>query len=226
MKISIITAFPNSFAPLKESIVKRAGEKNLLELNILNLRDFASDERKTIDDRPFGGGAGMLLQIEPIYKALKSLNIYPTRDEKTKVVLMSVKGKTWNQSMASDHSKLGHLVIICGHYEGVDNRVVENLIDSEISIGNFILSGGELAAMVVTDSIVRLIDGVLGNNESAVTETSFFNGGKRSEHPQYTRPEVFKTEEGEEWSVPKVLLSGNHGEIEKWKEENSKETSN
>lgn len=221
LKIDIITAFPNAFSFLNESIIKRAKEKNLVEINIVDLRQFADDKRKTIDDKPFGGGAGMLLQVEPLYRAIKSL-----KGENSKVVLTSAGGSTWNQEAAKHYSEeIKHLIIICGHYEGVDHRITEHLVDEEVSIGNYVLSGGELASMVIIDSIVRLMPGALGNELSSITETSFNSDHKVSEHPQYTRPEVFKTDEGEEWGVPKILLSGNHVEIEKWKEENSKKAS-
>lgn len=220
MKISIITAFPNSFSFLSESIPKRAVEKGLLEIEILDLRKYGIGKWKKIDDKPYAGGAGMLMQIEPIYNTLKSLGVYPKRDSKTKIILTSARGKEWNQNLATSYSsEIEHLVIICGHYEGIDHRVAENLIDEEISIGKYILSGGELAAQVISDSIIRLLPGVVGNTESIIEETQFSSEGKVIEHPQYTRPEVFKTDEGEEWSVPEILLSGNHGEVEKWKEE-------
>lgn len=222
MKFSIITAFPNSFAPLKESIVKRSQDKGLVEINIVDLRNFTDDSRKTIDDKPFGGGAGMLLQVEPVYRALKSIGVYPDRDERTRVLLTSARGFTWSQSQAEGFKdNFEHIVIICGHYEGVDHRVVEHLVDAEVSIGNFILSGGELASMIIVDSIVRLIPGVVGKEESVAIETEFTDEGKFIEYPHYSRPEVFKTDEGEEWGVPSVLLSGNHAEIEKWRKENT-----
>lgn len=223
MKFYIITAFPNSFSPLFESIVKRAQEKNLIELKIIDLKNFGLGKWKKIDDKPFGGGAGMLLQIEPIYNALKSIGYYPKKPQKSKVILVSARGTNWNQNLAKKFkTDLKEVVIICGHYEGVDQRVIDNMVDEEISIGNYILSGGELASMVIVDSITRLIDGTLGNSESAETETQFNEDGtKVSEYPQYTRPEVFLTDEGEEWKTPEVLLSGNHTEIEKWKEKNT-----
>lgn len=226
MKFYIITAFPNSFTPLFESIVKRAQDKKLIEINIIDLKNFGHGKWKKIDDKPFGGGAGMLLKIEPIYLALKSIGFYPKKPAESKVILTSARGKTWDQSIAETYSKqIKEVVIICGHYEGVDQRVIDHLIDEEISIGNYILSGGELASMILVDSITRLIDGSLGNLESAKTETIFNpDGTKKIEYPQYTRPEVFKTEENDEWLVPKVLLSGNHSEIDKWKENQKKLT--
>ncbi len=222
-KLYIITAFPNSFTPLKESIVKRAQEKKLVELDIVDLKKFGEGRWNKIDDRPFGGGAGMLLEVGPIYRALKSINFYPTRPQNSKILLTSARGADWEQGRAKHFAqKVDNLVIICGHYEGVDNRVVEHLIDEEVSIGNYILSGGELASMVIVDSIIRLLPGALGNEESAEFETQFKpDGTKHTEHPQYTRPEIFKTDEGEEWNVPKILLSGNHAEIDKWKAQQS-----
>lgn len=220
MRFDILTTFPNSFSALQESIVKRAQEKSIIELYIHNLRDFSLDKHKTTDDSPFGGGAGMLMKIEPIYLALKSLGVYPKKDSKTKIILTSAKGTPWSQSMAQEFStELDRVVIICGHYEGVDNRVSEHLIDQEISIGNYVLSGGEIPSMVIVDSIARLVDGVLGNKESIIKESHSQDFNK--EYPQYTRPAVFKTEEGVELKVPDVLLSGNHALIDKWNLENS-----
>lgn len=221
MRFDILTTFPESFSALQQSIVKRAGEKGLVEINIHNLRDFTSDKHKTTDDSPFSGGAGMLMKIEPIYKALKQLGVYPTRDLKTKVILTSAKGVAWNQSLAAEWSiKLDRVVIICGHYEGVDHRVVEKLIDQEVSIGSYVLSGGEIPAMVIVDSVTRLIDGALGNSESLQDESH--SGGLSEEYPQYTRPATFQTEEGEEWGIPDILLSGDHKKIQEWKKTNSK----
>lgn len=219
MKFTIITAFPEAFSYLNESIPKRAVEKKLVEIEILNLRDFTSDKWKSIDDKPFGGGHGMLMMVEPIYKALKSIGVYPKRSKKTKIILLSAKGQRWHQSKVESYQlELGHIVLICGHYEGIDERVAEHLIDEEISIGNYILSGGELGAMVVVDSIIRLVPGVVGAEESVKDETKFTGESVFPEYPQYTRPASFKTEEGEEWEVPEILTSGNHAEIERWKE--------
>ena len=221
MQFDILTTFPEAFSYLNESIIKKAQEKGKIKINIHNLRDWASDKHQTTDDTPFGGGAGMLMKVEPIYKALKSLGVYPTRDSKTKVILTSAKGKTWNQQMVTEYSQqLERVVIICGHYEGIDQRVSEFLCDEEISIGNYVLSGGELASMVIVDSISRLITGVLGNEESLKDESH--NPEIEAEYPQYTRPATFKTDEGEEWTIPEVLLSGNHKQIEEWRKANSK----
>lgn len=221
MKFDILTTFTNSFSAIQESIVKRAADKGLVEVKIHNLRDWATDNHKTTDDSPFGGGAGMLMKIEPIYKALKDLGVYPTRDSKTKVILTSAKGTTWAQPVAAEWAaNLERIVIICGHYEGVDHRVVEHLIDEEISIGNYVLSGGEIPAMVIVDSVSRLIQGVLGNQDSLTNESH--SGEISAEYPQYTRPATFKTEEGQEWGIPEILLSGDHQKITDWQEKNSK----
>lgn len=218
IKFDILTLFPEVFSYLNESMLKRAQEKGLIEVNIHNIRDWsAKDVHQTIDDKPFGGGAGMLIKVEPIYRALKDLGVYPNNDPKTKVFLTSPKGSSWTQSRAVDaKDNLERIVLICGHYEGFDHRIAEHLVSEEVSVGNYVLSGGELPSMIIIDSIARLIDGVLGNIESPKDETSF-EAEVDPEYPQYTRPSTFKTDEGEEWSVPEVLLSGNHKEIENWK---------
>lgn len=221
MRFDILTTFPESFSAIQQSIVKRAGEKGLVEINIHNLRDFTLDKHKTTDDSPFSGGAGMLMKIEPIYKALKQLGVFPLRDSKTKVILTSAKGTSWTQSLATEWSnELDRVVIICGHYEGVDHRVVEKLIDQEVSIGSYVLSGGEIPAMVIVDSITRLIEGALGNSKSLQDESH--SGSFSEEYPQYTRPATFQTEEGELWGIPDILLSGDHKKIQEWKKANSK----
>jgi tRNA (guanine37-N1)-methyltransferase len=216
MKFHILTLFPESFSYLQESIIKRAVKNGLIEIKIHNLRDWANDKHKTADDRPFGGNPGMLMKLEPIYKALKDLGFYPKNNPKKRVILTSAKGAVWNQQLAKAHSEdYEEILIICGHYEGVDHRVVEHLIDEEISIGNYVLSGGELPSMILIDSIARLVPGVLGNSDSLIDESN--NISDESEYPQYTRPASFNTDENEEWTVPEILLSGNHKEIEKWK---------
>jgi len=218
MQFDILTTFPKSFSYLDESIIKRAKSKNLITVNVHDLRKWASDKHKTTDDTPFGGGAGMLMKIEPIYKALKELGVYPKRDADTRVILTSAKGRVWTQQVAMEYKeKLKRVVIICGHYEGVDHRVSEFLIDEEISIGNYVLSGGELPAMIICDSVSRLISGVLGNEESLTEESH--NKDDFLEYPQYTRPAIFTTEEGGNWKVPDVLLSGNHKEIDNWRKD-------
>lgn len=207
MKIDILTLFPDMFAPLKESIIKRAVDKKLLEINIVDIREFSKDKHKKCDDYPFGGGAGMLMQVEPLYYAIKSV-----QDEKSKLIFPSPQGKVFNQNMAKELSEEEHLVFICGHYEGVDERIFTLFNIEEISLGDFILTGGELPSMVMVDAISRLVDGVI-SRESLENE-SFSNG--LLEYPQYTRPSSFLG-----LDVPEVLLSGNHQEIEKWRNEQS-----
>lgn len=219
MKVDIITLFPEVFAPFLEwSMIKKAREKETLEIEVHNLRKWGIDQRGTVDDRPYGGGPGMILRIEPIYNALKEL-----KKSKTKVILLSPKGKTFNQKMARKLAKTDHLILICGHYEGVDERVRKYLVDEEISIGNYVLSGGEIPAMVLVDAVSRLLPGVLEKEGAAEIES--FSPGLRKmvnekcsdeqlliEFPQYTRPPKFKG-----WKVPKVLLSGDHQKITQWR---------
>ena len=211
MKIDIITLFPKMFeGPFRESIIKRAQEKSLVEIKIHDLRKWGIGKHRQVDDRPFGGGVGMLLMVEPIYKALKELKVKKQESEKVKVILLSPQGGVFAQKKAKELSKLDRLVLIAGRYEGFDSRIREHLIDEEISIGNYVLTGGELPAMIITDTIVRLIPGVLKKADATKLESHSKIG--YTEHPQYTRPEKFKN-----WSVPKVLLSGNHAKIESWK---------
>lgn len=220
MKIDILTLFPEMFdGPFSESIIKRAQEKKLVEINIHNLRDWAEDKHKTVDDKPYGGGAGMVLMVEPIFNALQDLkaqdaNSLPS-SHNPHTILLSPQGKVFNQQKAQELSKLDHVILIAGHYEGFDERIREHLVDEEISIGDYVLTGGELPAMVVVDSIVRLIPGVLGDKESLANETHSEPG--HTKHPVYTRPEEFKG-----WKVPEVLLSGNHKEIKAWKQKEAK----
>jgi tRNA (guanine37-N1)-methyltransferase len=209
MKIDILTLFPKMFrGPFEESIIARAQKENFVKINIYDLRRWSRDHRKTVDDRPYGGGTGMILMIEPIYYALEELK-QKTKAPSCKVILLGPKGKVFTQSKARKLAQLNHLILIAGHYEDVDHRVRKYLIDEEISIGDYILTGGELPAMVIVDSIVRLIPGVLKKSE-AIQSESFTQG--LLEYPQYTRPENFKG-----WKVPKILLSGNHKKIEKWR---------
>jgi len=211
MKFDIITIFPKIFdSYFNESIIKRAQQKKLVKINIHNLRKYTTDLHKTIDDRPYGGGFGMVLMVEPIYKAIKKIkNI----NKKTKVILMSPKGKKFNQKMAMRFSKLDQLIIISGRYEGVDERVAKHIADEEVSIGEYILTGGEIPAMVIVDSVTRLIPGVI--KKGSLIEESFSSFSK--EYPQYTRPEKIKID-NKERRVPKVLLSGNHKKIKEWKQ--------
>lgn len=221
MRFDILTTFPSMVdAMLGDSIVGKARAKGLIEVNPVNLRDFAEDKHKSTDERIFGGGPGMLMLVEPIYKALKHLNVYPTRPAGTEVWLTAANGDLWEQKLAQQSStELKHIIIICGHYEGVDYRVIEHLVDRQVSIGKYVLSGGELAAGVIVDSISRLLPGVLGNPDSLAEESH--NDGLDHEYPQYTRPAVFTTDEGENWAAPEVLLSGNHAAIKQWQKDNA-----
>ena len=209
MVIDVLTLFPGMFQPvLSESILKRAQEKELVKINLHNLRDWADDKRRTVDDKPFGGGAGMVLKPEPIFKAVESL-----RTEDSFIVLLGPGGKKLNQQFSQELISEKHLILISGHYEEVDERVREHLIDCEVSIGDYILSCGELPAMVLIDSVVRLIPGVLGNEDANLWE-SFRS--HLLEYPQYTRPADFRG-----LKVPAVLLGGDHKKIEQWKMEQS-----
>ena len=210
MKIDVLTLFPAMFAgPLDESIVKRARESGLLDLKIHQLRDWAHDRHKTVDDRPFGGGPGMLLKVEPLFEAIESL-----QREKTRVILLSPSGRKFDQSIARELAQQDDLLLVCGSYEGFDERVREALADDELSIGDYVLTNGALPAMVVIDAVTRLLPGVLGDDESSHDE-SFSHA--LLEYPQYTRPAEFRG-----MKVPDVLLSGNHAEIEKWRREQAK----
>jgi tRNA (guanine37-N1)-methyltransferase len=210
MKIDVLTLFPAMFAgPLDESIIKRARQAGLLDLQIHNLRDYAHDRHQTVDDRPFGGGPGMLLKPEPIFEAVESL-----AREGTHVILLSPSGRTFNQAIARELTQRQHLLLVAGHYEGFDERVREHLAADELSIGDYVLTNGALPVMVVVDAVTRLISGVLGDDESA-QEESFSHG--LLEYPQYTRPAEFR-----DMKVPEVLLSGNHAEIEKWRAEQAR----
>lgn len=217
MKIDILTLFPEMFkGPFEESIIKRAQEKGLVEIKIHNLRDWAKDRRGTVDDKPYGGGVGMVLRVEPIDRALEEIKKLRNEEIKgRKIVLLSPQGKVFNQKMAQKLSKLDCLILLCGHYEGVDQRVSDYLVDEEISIGDYVLTGGELPAMVLVDSVIRLVPGVLEKPE-AVKSESFSQG--LLEYPQYTRPENFKG-----WKVPEVLLSGDHQKIAEWRKKKSLE---
>ncbi len=217
MQIHVLTIFPDSFEAItKEGMVARAIKRGILDFKVHNLRDWTNDNYQSVDDHPYGGGAGMVMKIEPIYKALK--DIKSALQGSTKVLLTSAKGINYEQAVASDLTKIDNLIIICGHYEGVDERVSEALVDMEISIGNYVLSGGEIPAMVITDSIARLLPGVLGNPDSLQSESHNEKGVK--EYPQYTKPEVFVTDDGRELKVPSILLSGDHAKINAWREEN------
>ncbi len=207
MKIDVLTLFPAMFAgPLDESILKRAREAGLLDLTIHNLRDWTHDRHKTVDDRPFGGGPGMLLKPEPLFEAVEEL-----KREMTRVILLSPSGRKFEQAIARELTQQEHLILICGSYEGFDERVRAALADDALSIGDYVLTNGALPAMVIVDAVTRLLPGVLGDDESSHDE-SFSNG--LLEYPQYTRPAEFRG-----MKVPEVLLSGNHAEIERWRRE-------
>jgi tRNA (guanine37-N1)-methyltransferase len=217
MRIDILTLFPGMFdGPLRESIVKRAIISGVLDVHVRNIRDHATDRHHTADDYPFGGGAGMVLKPEPIFGA-SELAVAEARasgqQAEPRVILTAAQGRQFTQTIAEELSQLPHLIFICGHYEGVDERVREHLANDEISIGDYVLTGGELPAMVILDAVVRLLPGALGANESLAEES--YSGGLL-EYPQYTRPPLFRG-----WNVPDVLLSGNHERIARWRREHS-----
>lgn len=207
MRIDILTLFPEVCrAPLGESMMKRAQESGVIDLRVHNLRDWTTDKHHVVDDAPFGGGQGMVMKPEPIFAAVESL-----RTENSFVILMSPQGHRFTQAIASEFSARPHLIIICGHYEGIDHRVIDHLVDAEISIGDYVLTNGAIAAVVFVDAVVRLLPGVLGHEQSAAEDS--FSGGLL-EGPQYTRPAEFRG-----WKVPEVLLSGNHAAIAAWRKE-------
>lgn len=219
MKFNIITIFPQIFdSYFSESIIKRAQEKKIVKINVHNLRDYTDDKRRTVDDHPYGGGPGMVMMVEPIFRAVKKLrgNRSASSADKTKIVLFSPKGKKFDQKMAKRFSKLDNLIMICGRYEGVDERVVQRIADEEVSVGDYVLTGGEIPAMIVVDAVTRLIPGVIAkeslNEESFSIKKQKDLANENYEYPQYTRPEKFG-----KWSVPKVLLSGDHKKIEEWR---------
>lgn len=215
MNFHIITIFPDIFSSyFKESILGKAREEGYINIKTYDLRDWTEDKHRTVDDSPYGGGAGMVMKVDPIYRAIRDLKQQVSSDHK--VVLLSARGKKWTQRKAKKYSKLKDIILICGRYEEVDERV-RYFIDEEISIGEYVLTGGEIPAMVLVDSISRLIPGVLGNEES-LSEESHTKAGQL-EYPQYTRPEVFEAE-GEEYRVPSTLLSGDHKKIDEWRKKN------
>ncbi len=207
MKFDVLTLFPEMFGILNQSIIGKAIEKELIDINLINIRDFSKDKHKKVDDTPYGGGAGMVMKPDVVYDAYKSIE-----DRNAKVIYMSPQGKTLNQKKVEELAKESHLIILCGHYEGIDQRVLDKIVDEEISIGDYVLTGGEIPAMVLIDSVSRYVKGVL--NEESIQEESFSNG--LLEYPQYTRPEIF-----EGVKVPEILLSGHHENIEKWRKEKS-----
>ncbi|TDL35061.1 tRNA (guanosine(37)-N1)-methyltransferase TrmD [Jeotgalibacillus sp. S-D1] len=211
MKIDVLSLFPSMFAGVfGESILKKAQEKNAVQLNVVDFREYSPHKQKSVDDYPYGGGAGMVLKPEPIFEAM---DVLASNETKPRVVLMCPQGARFTQEKAEELSKEEHLIFICGHYEGYDERIRQHLVTDEISIGDFVLTGGELGAMVVIDSVVRLLPEVLGNAESAVKD-SFSSG--LLEHPHYTRPSTYRGHE-----VPNVLMSGNHAHIEEWRSKES-----
>ncbi len=201
---------------IQESLISRAQEKRLIKITTHNLRDFADDARGTVDGRPFGGGLGMVLKPEPIFKALKKIK----KAKKAKIILFTPRGKKFTQKLANQFSKLDQIIFICGRYEGVDQRVAEKMADIELSIGDYDLMGGELPAMVAIESISRLVPGVLG--KEALLKERITKSGGFIEYAQYTRPEVFEPQKGKKWRVPKVLIQGDHKKIEAWKNQHGK----
>lgn len=207
MIIDILTLFPESFSYLNSSILKRAQESNKIQINLIDIREFSKDKHKKCDDYPFGGGAGMLMSVQPVYDAVKSV-----QKANSKIIMPSPSGTTLNVNLAKELSKEEHLIFICGHYEGVDQRIIDIFKPQEISIGDYVLTGGELSSMVIIDALSRFVEGVI--SEDSLTDESF--SANKLEYPQYTRPADFMGHK-----VPDVLLSGNHGEIRKWREKMS-----
>ena len=208
MKFDILTLFPEMFEPINQSILGRAQEKNIIDINVINIRDFSENKHKKVDDTPYGGGAGMVIMPDVVYRAYNSID----NIENAKVIYMSPQGQTLNQAKVESLAKEDHLIILCGHYEGIDQRVLDKIVDEEISIGDYVLTGGEIPAMALIDSVSRYVDGVLTGE--SIKEESFSQG--LLEYPQYTRPEVF-----EGVKVPEILLSGHHENIDKWRKEQS-----
>jgi len=214
MRIDVLTLFPEMFAgPLDVSIVQRARKAGLLDLRVHNLRDWTHDRHQTVDDRPFGGGAGMVMKPEPIFEAVESL-----ADDRTHVALLTPAGRLFNQAIARELVVKEHVLFICGSYEGVDERVREALVDDELSIGDYVLTNGGLPAMVIIDAVTRLLPGALGDNESALDESFSHPGRPGLEYPHYTRPVEFRG-----MKVPEILLSGHHAEIEKWRTDQARQ---
>ena len=207
MQFDVLTLFPEMFEVLNESIIGKAKEKGLINVNLINIRDFSKNKHKKVDDTPYGGGAGMVIQPDVVYDAYNSV-----KSEEAKVIYMTPQGKKLDQKKVEELSKQKHLILLCGHYEGIDQRVLDEIVDEEISIGDYVLTGGELPAMVLIDSVSRYVEGVL--KDDSTKEESFSQG--LLEYPQYTRPEIFKNKQ-----VPEVLLSGHHENIDKWRRKQS-----
>ena len=223
-KFDVITIFPGIFESfLNESLLARAINKKLISIRAHNLRGWANDAHKTVDDRPYGGGAGMVLKIEPIFRAVKSLSSYKVRKVKTRVILLSAKGKQFTQKDARRLAKYNQLIFICGRYEGVDERVAQHITDEEISVGPYVLFGGEVPAMTIIEAVSRLIPGVVAKEESIKFESFSDKNAATKEYPQYTRPEVFEPtiDRKKTWKVPKILLSGDHKKITSWRKKHS-----
>ncbi len=218
IQFDIITIFPQIFdSYFKESLIKKAQKKKKIKIKVHNLRNWVKDKHQTIDDRPFGGGLGMVFKIEPIYKAVKKIKKSNT---KSKIILFTPRGKQFNQKIAYQLSKLNQIIMICGRYEGVDERVAKKIADIELSVGPYDLMGGEIPAMIIVETVSRLIPGVLGKKQllkQRITKEKGF-----IEYPQYTRPEVFEPIKGKKWKVPKILLSGHHKKIEEWRKKHQK----
>ncbi len=209
MRFDVLTLFPEMFVPLQQSILERAQKNGNIDINLINIRDFSKDKHKKVDDTPYGGGAGMVIRPDVVYDAYNSIE----NRENAKVIFLSPQGKTLNQQKVEELSNQKHLILLCGHYEGIDQRVLDKIVDEEISIGDYVLTGGELPSMVLIDAVSRYVDGVL--NKESIKEESFSNN--LLEYPQYTRPETFLDEK-----VPEVLISGHHENIRKWREEQSR----
>lgn len=222
MRFDIITIFPNFFDSFtKESLLKRAQTRKLLSINVHNLRNWSSNKHNSVDDKPFGGGLGMVMKIEPIYKAVEAIK----KKKKVRVILFTPRGKKFTQKMASEYAKYDQLIFICGRYEGVDERIAKYVADEEVSIGDYVLMGGEVPAMAVIETVSRLIPGVVGRKEflkERISKIKGRGGNAFIEYPQYTRPEVFEPKKGTVWKVPKVLMSGDHKLITKWKDKRGK----
>lgn len=220
MKFQAISIYPNMFSSyLNEGILKRALDNKIIDFTAHDLRNWSTDNYKSVDDTPYGGGVGMIMRVDILHSALEEVKQkHQTPSEKRKIVLLSASGTTWNQQLAKEYSKLDEVIFICGRFEGVDARI-SNFIDEEISIGDYVLTGGELPAMIITDSITRLLSGALGKDESSLDESHSEVGVL--EYPQYTKPAIFETD-GKQYIVPEVLTSGNHAEINKWRKENRK----
>lgn len=221
MKFDIITIFPGIFdSYFNESILGRAKKNGLIDIKIHDLRNWTFNNHKTVDDTPYGGGAGMIMKIEPIYLALKDLDALKNANKKSRTILFHAGGKQLIESKTKEYANLERLVLVCGRYEGIDERVLDYCVDEVVSLGPYVLTGGEIPAMAVVDAVSRHIKGVLGNEESSEDES--FNDDKSIEYPQYTRPEEFESHDGKIWRVPDILLSGNHEKIKKWRESQKK----